>query len=88
MTDLTTVLIDVAESLEEGVAIFAPDGRSLYCNPAYRSIATAVRDAAPGTIRMVDPGRRVRVHRRRTAGGLTVVTVVDVRERPELHVAA
>ena len=88
MADLTTVLIDVAESLEEGVAIFAPDGRSLYCNPAYRAVAAAVRDAPPGALRMVDPGRRVRVHRRRTTGGLTVVTVVDVRERPELSVAA
>jgi hypothetical protein len=88
MTDLTTVLIDVAESLEEGVAIFAPDGRSLYCNPAYRSIATAVRDAGPGAERLVEPGRRVRVHRRRTAGGLTVVTVVDVREPRPLKVAA
>ncbi len=88
MADLTTVLIDVAESLEEGVAIFAPDGRSLYCNPAYRAVAAQVRDAAPGTERMVDPGRRVRVHRRRTTGGLTVVTVVDVRDRPTLKAAA
>jgi len=78
MSDLCTVLIEMSESLEVGVAIYSADGQPLYCNPAYRAVASSLRDGRADGEHEVTPGHWVRVKRQRSTAGLMLVTATRI----------
>ena len=80
-------MIEVIESLDQGIAIYDEEDRPIYCNEAYRTMIGAIRTPGPVGPRRVGANRWVKLDYCHTPGGLTVVFTRDalplsIEEKP------
>jgi hypothetical protein len=87
MANLGSVLIEVVEALDVGIAVYDQEDQPVFCNAAYRSMIGAIRAPGPVGPRQVGRDRWVSLDYRHTPAGLTVVLTKDAR-KPAAPLAA